>query len=144
MYRQGLGVPQDFAEAARWSRIAAEQGYAAAQFNVGLMYDRGVGLPQDFTEAVRWYRRAAEEGMPAAQNNLGRMYYEGKGLAQDYVQAHMWLNLAASSAAGDQQKISAASRDSVAGKMTSEQIALAQRLASAWKPKTGQRPKDKP
>ncbi|MEE4237780.1 MAG: SEL1-like repeat protein [Anderseniella sp.] len=28
MYREGLGVPQDDAEAVRWYRLAAEQGNA--------------------------------------------------------------------------------------------------------------------
>ena len=35
MYRNGQGVTQDNAEAVKWYRKAAEQGYAAAQFNLG-------------------------------------------------------------------------------------------------------------
>ena len=31
LYEQGQGVAQDFAEAAKWLRKAADQGYAAAQ-----------------------------------------------------------------------------------------------------------------
>ena len=31
MYANGEGVPEDDAEAVRWYRLAAEQGYAAAQ-----------------------------------------------------------------------------------------------------------------
>jgi TPR repeat protein len=30
MYRDGQGVPQDYAEAVKWYRLAAEQGYADA------------------------------------------------------------------------------------------------------------------
>ncbi len=30
MYANGQGVPQDYAEAARWYRMAAEQGDASA------------------------------------------------------------------------------------------------------------------
>ena len=58
------GVPQDDTEAVQWYRLAAEQGYAKAQFNLGLMYAKGRGGPQDDTEAVRWYRLAAEQGTP--------------------------------------------------------------------------------
>ena len=36
MYAQGRGMPQDFGEAAKWYRKAAEQGDALAQFNLGL------------------------------------------------------------------------------------------------------------
>jgi TPR repeat protein len=38
MYSQGQGVPQDDKEAVRWCRLAADQGYAAAQSNLGVMY----------------------------------------------------------------------------------------------------------
>ena len=63
MYATGRGVPQDDAEAVRWYRLAAEQGDAYAQYNLGLMYRKGEGVPQDDAEAVRWYRLAAEQGM---------------------------------------------------------------------------------
>ena len=45
-----------------WYRLAADQGDAAAQFNLGVMYDNGRGVLKDEAEAVRWYRLAAEQG----------------------------------------------------------------------------------
>ena len=63
----------------------ADQGYAAAQFNLGVRYDEGEGVPQDDEEAVRWYRLAADQGDADAQFNLGTMYAEGQGVPQDYV-----------------------------------------------------------
>ena len=48
MYANGEGVPEDHAEAVRWFRLAAEQGDAEAQYNLGLMYAksrRGVAEP---------------------------------------------------------------------------------------------------
>ena len=62
MYDNGQGVPQDYAEAVKWYRLAAEQGDVAAQYNLGIMYDNGDGVPQDYKEAVKWYRLAAEQG----------------------------------------------------------------------------------
>ena len=38
--------------------MAAKQGYADAQNDLGSMYDSGVGVNQDSAEAVRWYRIA--------------------------------------------------------------------------------------
>ena len=73
MHETGQGVPQDYGEAVRWYRRAAEQGIARAQFNLGLMYVKGQGVPQDDGEAARWYRKAAEQGDPDAQNNLGKV-----------------------------------------------------------------------
>ena len=46
MYSRGEGVPEDDAEAVRWYRLAAEQGFAAAQSNLGVMYDNGNGVPR--------------------------------------------------------------------------------------------------
>ena len=46
MYADGLNVLQDDAEAVRWFRLAAGQGEAEAQYNLGLMYDNGRGVPK--------------------------------------------------------------------------------------------------
>ena len=79
---------------------------------------------------MKWYRLAADQGNASAQINLGLMHAKGEGVPQNYIQAHMWLNLAG--ARGDEEARKA--RDIVKDKMTPEQIAEAQRLASVWKP----------
>ena len=95
------------------------------------MYDLGYGVPQDYAEAVKWYRRAAEQGLAKAQTNLGFMYNDGQGVQQEYVKAHIWFNLAAAQGHEKANK----NRDLIAKRMTSEQIAEAQRLAREWRPK---------
>jgi hypothetical protein len=55
IYSNGLGVPEDDAEAVRWYRLAAGQGIATAQFNLGLLYDTGQGVPQDYVQAHMWF-----------------------------------------------------------------------------------------
>ena len=92
MYGNGRSVPQDDAEAVRWYRLAAEQGNALAQFNLGVMYFAGRGVPQDHAEAVRWYRLGAEQGIAAAQFFLGVAYSLGRGIPQDYAEAVRWLS----------------------------------------------------
>ena len=62
MYDNGRGVPQDYAEALKWSRLAADQGFAAAQYNLAFAYANGQGVPQDYTEAAKWSRLAADQG----------------------------------------------------------------------------------
>lgn len=128
MYHLGHGVQQDDVEAAKWFRLAAEQGDAAAQMNLGSAYRHGQGVQQDNNEAVRWFRLAAEQGETLAQNNLGVMYAEGRGVLQDNVMAHMWFNLSASQGNPRATK----NRDTVASRMTTEQIAEAQMLAREW------------
>jgi TPR repeat protein len=70
MYAQGLNVPQDEEEAARWYRLAADQGNVLAQFNLGWMYSNGRGVPQDAAEAEKWYRLAADQGNVLAQYKI--------------------------------------------------------------------------
>ena len=128
MYDNGEGVPEDYAEAARWYRLAAEQGYAAAQSNLGLMYIYGSGLPQDYAEAARWVRLAAEQGDADAQYLLGFLYDNGEGVVEDNVLAYMWYNLAADQGS----EIALDNKDIVEQRMTREQIAESQRLSREW------------
>ena len=133
-YEYGRGVPQDAAEAARWYRLAAEQGHNAAQFRLGVRYANGDGVPKDDAEAVRWLRLTAEQGHIPGQFSLGVMYANGRGVVQDYVQAHMWRNLAASRLTGEYLEREVQGRDAIAERMTTEQIAKAQRRAREWTP----------
>lgn len=124
-YRVGLGVLQDYVEAAKWYRLAAERGDAPAQATLGFMYIQGQGLVQDYAEAMKWYRLAAEQGHATAQYNLGVMYAQGQGVEQDNVRAHLWFNLGAASGNAEAAK----SRDATANQMTPQQIGEAQKLA---------------
>ena len=117
---------QDDAEAVTWYRLAAAQGFATAQYNLGLMCANGEGVPQDYAEAVTWYRLAAEQGYAEAQSNLGLMYANGEGVPQDDITAQMWLNLAAAN--GHQE--ANAKRDEVAARMAAADISEAQRRAT--------------
>jgi len=58
MYLNGQGVPQDYAEAAKWYRKAAEQGDVDALRILGLAYYLGRG-PQDFVQSYFWFSLAA-------------------------------------------------------------------------------------
>ena len=50
---------QDYAEAVRWYRLAAEQGYAMAQVSLALQYILGEGVQRDFVKAHMWANLAA-------------------------------------------------------------------------------------
>jgi TPR repeat protein len=84
------------AEAARWYRMAADRGHAAAQNNLGLLHEQGRGVEADPAAAVAWYRRAAEQNLVAAQVNLARCYDQGIGLAENPEAAAEWYARAAS------------------------------------------------
>ena len=80
------------------------------------------------------FRLAADHDDAKAQNHLGMMYITGRGVPQDYVQAHMWFNLAA--ARGDDD--ASHNRDLLEKRMTSTQVAEAQKRAREWTPNTEQ------
>lgn len=88
-------APKDTAQAAKWFRLAAEQGQVEAQFNLALLLASGAGGPADPTQAAHWCRRAAEQGFPPAQDHLGLMYAEGHGVPRDKAEALVWFRVAA-------------------------------------------------
>ena len=116
-YATGIGVPQDRAEAARWLRLAADQGHTQAEDFLGRMPPMGsqratdnvaeTELPATLPPAtgqsprsgnpfrVPSLRTDAEQGDADAQFNLGVMYDIGQGVLQDDAEAVRWYRLAA-------------------------------------------------
>lgn len=80
--------------AVTWYEMAAEQGHAGAQAELGRMYKNGWGIPQNYVLAIRWLLRAIEQGDSTAQVELGVMYHNGRGVEQNNVRAYMWFNVA--------------------------------------------------
>ena len=91
----GNGVRQDYKEAMKWFRSAAEHENADAQYAVGLMHDLGESVPKNDVEAAKWYRKAAEQGHAKSQYNLGILYNNGGGIPQDSKEAYVWFSIAA-------------------------------------------------
>ena len=60
---------QDYKTAVKWYRVAAEQGNASAEFNLGLMYDNGKGVLQDYVRVQMWFNIAASSGDKVASKN---------------------------------------------------------------------------
>lgn len=90
-YEQGIGVEQDYSEAANWYRRAAEHGHAEAQVALGQLLVIAKGVGKDYEQAANWFRKAAAQGQDLAQVALGHMYAHGVGVPQDYEQAAAWL-----------------------------------------------------
>ena len=124
MYARGKGVTQDYKEAVKWYRLAAEQGYANGQYNLGWMYYYGKGVIKDYKKTIKWYSLAAEQGVTKAQYAIGYMYVYGKGVIEDKVIAHMWWSIAISHGYEHAKK----NKDKLVELMTISQIEEAQRL----------------
>ena len=114
MYEIGQGVKQSDKKAAKYFKLAAEQGHENAkfnlksiyqkmadggdknaQFNLGFCYEQGYGCEKDLKKAVRLYGLAADQGHSKAQNHLGLMYFKGEGVSQDFTEARTWFEKAA-------------------------------------------------
>eukprot|EP00698_Gefionella_okellyi_P024336 TRINITY_DN8556_c0_g1_i1.p1 TRINITY_DN8556_c0_g1~~TRINITY_DN8556_c0_g1_i1.p1 ORF type:complete len:180 (-),score=45.96 TRINITY_DN8556_c0_g1_i1:36-575(-) len=66
-FRYEQGVPRDFARAVQLFEHAAEQGYAWAQSELGMMYYTGRGAASDLEKAKHWMQMAAAQGNRAAR-----------------------------------------------------------------------------
>ncbi len=109
----------------------AVAGNVDAQVLVALHYVNGDGVPESLNEAFKWILRAACQGHTGAQRTLSIMFEQGNNVVQkDLVRAYMWSDIAS------RTNDPAAMRLRFVQKlrMTPEQIALAQELASKFKP----------
>jgi hypothetical protein len=125
---------QDYVRAERLLRPLAVAGNAKAQTYLGFMYEYGRGVPQSYVEAAIWYCLAADQNSAYAQYLLGLLYDKGFGVPRDYVEAYKWLSLAVAHAPRADRESWTRIRDAVASKMTIDEIALGQRLATTFRP----------
>jgi TPR repeat protein len=97
------GTPADdatvrarWAEALKFTEMAAEQGVAGAQAWCGLIYATGGrSVPQNWPTAVKWWRKAADAGRMDAQWFVGVCYYHGRGVDRDVTRAMVWFRKSA-------------------------------------------------
>ncbi|MDM8536920.1 SEL1-like repeat protein [Desulfobacterales bacterium HSG17] len=65
----------------------AEQGYAIAQYELGIMYKKGVGFPQNYKQAYIWFSLAAAQGHKDAEKKRNlierKLTPQQLGYAQD-------------------------------------------------------------
>ena len=93
---RGLGVTQDFARGVDWLDKAASQGFAEAEFQLGLCYlEGGPGVNEAPARGAKWLERAAEQGHARAQQCLGECYSLGLGVDADDAAAAKWYRRAA-------------------------------------------------
>ncbi len=97
----------DFAQAAHWYRMAADQQHTLAQFNLGMLYERGQGMVEPDTVATDWIRKSAEGGDAGGQHHLGIRCHRDSlkpvdpDNAECRIEAYKWLQLAAAQEYGD-------------------------------------------
>lgn len=95
LYKKGLCVNKDDAEAIKWLIKAAEQGYKSAFMDLGIYYKEGWGTEKNPQKAFNWFQKAAENEDRRAFYFLGFMYFSGKGVIPDYQESLKWTLLGA-------------------------------------------------
>ena len=106
-------------------KALAEKGDPQQQFFLGGMYAKGNGCLEDDDEAIRWYKKSAEQGYARAQLWLGVVYADGNGVKKDIIAGYAWYNIATANEYSGARLL----KESVAEKMTPEQITKAQELS---------------
>lgn len=101
-YGHGELLQEDVAQAVKWFRKVAEQGYAVAQFRLAeclmKLKDAGGDCKK---EAVEWYRKAAEQSNANAMAALARCYARGEGIEKNEALAQEWREKAKVAGLGD-------------------------------------------
>ena len=102
MYEMGLDALDNNDEDAAFSLFsqAAAEGYAKAQFELGLMYENGEGADIDKSLAAQWYLKAARQDLPEAQFNYGYLLLSGASDSTAQEEGIAWIRKAAE--AGDE------------------------------------------
>jgi hypothetical protein len=94
MLFQGKVVPENKKEAARLYKIAADMGFAPAQFNFAMCAEVGHGTPQSELTSIEYLTKAIEYDYPLALNHLqgldGRDF-RLEGVRQDVLMAQAAL-----------------------------------------------------
>ena len=86
-YMDGVSVPQDYAQAARYFRNAANKGNSEARVNLAYLHQEGLGVRKDETKAFKLYKTAAGADNLNARFHLGVCYEFGVGTVIDHALA---------------------------------------------------------
>lgn len=83
-------IAENYSRAVYWYTKAAEQGYADAQYQLGLCYYEGRGVKQNYKKAVEWWLKAAEQNHSSSQDRLSNCYASGQGVQQSWEKSQYW------------------------------------------------------
>lgn len=90
-YNEGMGKKK---AVALWA-LAACQGNAEAQYELGVCFRHGEVVSQNNLEAAKWWARSAKQGYSLAQHNLAMLYSSEQGVPRNMELAVKLYGLAA-------------------------------------------------
>jgi TPR repeat protein len=93
----------DLNKAVYYFKLAADQGYAEAQFHYGVSLRDGDGLSIDLTRASHFLKLAADQNYSAAQSAFAALLWDGRGALKNRMTAACYFRLAAEQGVADAQ-----------------------------------------
>ena len=92
IYQKGWEAHQDedWSEAVKYYKEAAECGHTAAMESLGEFYIGGFGVKVDHEDGLMWLERAADQGSADACFALGDYYFKGYGKEPNHLLAKDW------------------------------------------------------
>ena len=128
-YWHGVGAPQNFDEAVRWSTMAAIRGHKKAMAARKAMLE--AIDPQIVKKAMDWARarltKDAEAGDDTALMPLSTSYLPAFG-APNAIEAYYWAAISVSTGRADARR----QRDKIVSTMNQSDITKAQNRANEW------------
>lgn len=73
-----------------WCKMAADQGYAPAQYDMSIHLLYGEGVEQDIFKSVQYMEKAADQGYTVAQQKLVTLYTAGSKVKKNEARASYW------------------------------------------------------
>lgn len=103
MLYQGAGesgdktsIAQDYSQAAKYLKLAADQNVPMAQHLMSLLHLRGQGVALNMYEALRYGTSAADNGIHESMYNAAMLSVRRPGAQmQDYINAYKWFTILA-------------------------------------------------
>ena len=129
-YEYGKDVKQDVKQAFSWYKLAADQGLASAQLNVGRMLIDGQGTSKNEALGRQYLEKAASRGDNRASFNLALLDEKKR----NFVGAYQWYELSTRDGMLDNKVISLSEgkKTALAANLTQEQIRQARDRADQW------------
>ncbi len=77
LYGAGIGVEQNYTEAAKWMKMAAAQGELQSMYNLAGFYLEGKGVAVNYKKSEELYRASLEKGFKVSVAGLIKLYRNG-------------------------------------------------------------------
>jgi TPR repeat protein len=121
-------VTIDKEKALKYKKVAAQHGYALAQYDVALQYYQN----GEIEEALKWWKESANQGEPGSIYALYTLYSKGDGIPKDSVLAYGYLKVIERNADKKQKAAIEEKLNGLESELSTTQLEQARKFATNW------------